>query len=111
MDVGTGECVIEEAGGRESRLDAACARQAEVLEPRNAAVNGELARQLRCKIGLSNIETVLLEQAPPSHACEPSAGSFDLFNLRHFLFSPASSLSADPARHAIAVVTCRASHY
>jgi hypothetical protein len=42
---------------------------------------------------------VLLEQALPSHTAEPSAGSFDLINPRHFLFShfsPASSLSGGP---------------
>src|SRR5580704_9142232 len=88
MDVGSGERVIEEAGGREPRLDAACARQAEVLEPRNVAVDGEIARQLRCEIGHYNIETVVLQQALPSHACKPSAGSFHLINLRHFI-SPA----------------------
>src|SRR3984893_13787539 len=99
MHIGTGECVIEEAGSREPRLDAAFARQSEVLEAGNAAIDGEFSRQLRCKIGLYNIETVLLEQALPSHTGEPSACSFDLINPRHFLFShfsPASSLSGGP---------------
>src|SRR5580700_8873610 len=55
MDVGTGERVIKEAGGWEPRLDAAFARQSEVLEAGIVAIDGEFARQFRC---LRDIEIV-----------------------------------------------------
>jgi len=43
MYVRASESVIEQAGSRESRLDAACASQSEVLETGNSAIDGEFA--------------------------------------------------------------------